>query len=43
MIARHTRRFIWQNFVGAVAFDMVGIILASLSFLNPLLARLRSV
>lgn len=22
MIARHTRRFIWQNFVGTVAFDM---------------------
>ena len=26
MIARHTRRFIWQNFVGTVAFDMVGLI-----------------
>ena len=37
-IARHTRRIIWQNFAGTIAVDMVGIILAGLGFLNPLLA-----
>ena len=37
-IARHTRRIIWQNFAGTIAVDTVGIILASLGFLNPLLA-----
>ena len=37
-IARHTRQIIWQNFVGTIAVDTVGIILAGLGFLNPLLA-----
>jgi Cd2+/Zn2+-exporting ATPase/Cu+-exporting ATPase len=37
-IARHTRRIIWQNFAGTIAVDTVGIILAGLGFLNPLLA-----
>jgi P-type Cu+ transporter len=37
-IARRTRRIIWQNFVGTIAVDTVGIVLASLGFLNPLLA-----
>jgi cation transport ATPase len=37
-IARRTRRIIWQNFVGTIAVDTVGILLASLGFLNPLLA-----
>jgi hypothetical protein len=34
-IARWTRRIIWQNFTGTIA---TGIVLASLGFLNPLLA-----
>jgi cation transport ATPase len=37
-IARRTRHIIWQNFVGTIAVDTVGIMLASLGFLNPLLA-----
>jgi Cu+-exporting ATPase len=37
-IARRTRRIIWQNFVGTVAVDTLGIALASIGFLNPLLA-----
>ena len=37
-IARHTRQIIWQNFAGTIAVDTVGIILAGLGFLNPLLA-----
>ncbi len=37
-IARHTRHIIWQNFAGTIAVDTVGIILAGLGFLNPLLA-----
>ena len=37
-IARRTRHIIWQNFVGTIAVDTVGIVLASLGFLNPLLA-----
>jgi Cu+-exporting ATPase len=37
-IARRTRRIIWQNFVGTIVVDTVGIVLASLGFLNPLLA-----
>jgi Cu+-exporting ATPase len=37
-IARRTRHIIWQNFVGTIAVDMIGIVLASLGFLNPLLA-----
>jgi P-type E1-E2 ATPase len=38
LIARRTRRIIWQNFVGTIAVDTLGIVLAGLGFLNPLLA-----
>jgi P-type Cu+ transporter len=37
-IARWTRRIIWQNFVGTIGVDSVGIALAAFGFLNPLLA-----
>ena len=37
-IARRTRRIIWQNFAGTIAVDTIGIVLASVGFLNPLLA-----
>ena len=37
-IARWTRRIIWQNFTGTIAVDTIGIVLAGLGFLNPLLA-----
>ena len=37
-IARRTRRVIWQNFVGTIAVDTLGIALAAVGFLNPLLA-----
>jgi len=37
-IARRTRQIIWQNFVGTIAVDAVGIALAAVGFLNPLLA-----
>ncbi len=37
-VARHTRRIIWQNFVGTIGVDTLGILLAALGFLNPLLA-----
>jgi heavy metal translocating P-type ATPase len=37
-IARRTRHIIWQNFVGTVAVDALGIALAAVGFLNPLLA-----
>jgi Cd2+/Zn2+-exporting ATPase/Cu+-exporting ATPase len=37
-IARQCRRVIWQNFAGTLAVDGLGILLASLSLLNPLLA-----
>ena len=37
-IARRTRRIIWQNFVGTVAVDTMGIALAAVGLLNPLLA-----
>jgi Cd2+/Zn2+-exporting ATPase/Cu+-exporting ATPase len=37
-IARRTRRIIWENFSGTIAVDTIGIVLASLGFLNPLLA-----
>jgi Cd2+/Zn2+-exporting ATPase/Cu+-exporting ATPase len=37
-IARRTRRIIWQNFTGTIAVDTVGVVLAGLGFLNPLLA-----
>jgi P-type E1-E2 ATPase len=38
VIARRTRRIIWQNFVGTITVDTLGIVLAGLGFLNPLLA-----
>lgn len=37
-IARQTRRIIWQNFAGTIGVDTIGIVLAGLGFLNPLLA-----
>jgi cation transport ATPase len=37
-IARRTRHIIWQNFTGTIAVDTVGIALASVGLLNPLLA-----
>ncbi len=37
-VARHTRRIIWQNFVGTLTVDAVGIALAALGCLGPLLA-----
>jgi heavy metal translocating P-type ATPase len=37
-IARWTRRIIWQNFIGTIAVDSVGIALAAVGLLNPLLA-----
>lgn len=37
-IARRTRRIIWQNFAGTIAVDVIGIGLASVGILNPLLA-----
>jgi Cd2+/Zn2+-exporting ATPase/Cu+-exporting ATPase len=37
-IARQTRRIIWQNFVGTIGVDTIGIVLAGFGFLNPLLA-----
>jgi heavy metal translocating P-type ATPase len=37
-IARRCRGIIWQNFTGTVAVDGLGIVLAGLGFLNPLLA-----
>jgi P-type Cu+ transporter len=37
-VARRTRRIIWQNFAGTIAVDTLGIALAALGFLDPLLA-----
>jgi heavy metal translocating P-type ATPase len=37
-IARWTRRIIWQNFVGTITVDTLGILLAAFGFLNPLIA-----
>jgi Cd2+/Zn2+-exporting ATPase/Cu+-exporting ATPase len=37
-IARRCRGIIWQNFAGTLAVDGLGIVLAGLGFLNPLLA-----
>lgn len=37
-IARRTRRIIWQNFSGTIAVDLVGMGLAAIGLLNPLLA-----
>jgi heavy metal translocating P-type ATPase len=38
IIAQRTRRIVRQNFVGTITVDAVGIVLAGLGFLNPLLA-----
>jgi P-type Cu+ transporter len=37
-IARRCRAIIWQNFAGTLSIDGLGIVLAGLGFLNPLLA-----
>ena len=37
-IARRARRIIWANFIGTLAVDTVGIVLAGFGLLNPLLA-----
>jgi P-type Cu+ transporter len=37
-IARRTRRIIWQNFAGTTVVDVVGIGLAAVGILNPLMA-----
>ena len=37
-LARWTRRIIWQNFAGTIVVDTIGIVLAGMGFLNPLLA-----
>jgi heavy metal translocating P-type ATPase len=37
-LARRCRSIIWQNFAGTLLVDGLGIVLAALSFLNPLLA-----
>ncbi|CAB3796043.1 Copper-exporting P-type ATPase [Paraburkholderia ultramafica] len=37
-IARRTRRIIWANFVGTIAVDALGIGLAAVGLLNPLVA-----
>ncbi len=37
-LARRTRRIIWQNFGGTLAIDIVGVGLAALGLLGPLLA-----
>ena len=37
-IAHRCRAIIWQNFAGTLAVDGLGIVLAGLGFLNPLLA-----
>jgi heavy metal translocating P-type ATPase len=37
-LARRTRRIIWANFAGTIGVDAVGIALAAVGLLNPLLA-----
>src|SRR5579863_3432163 len=37
-MARRVRRTIWQNFAGTLAVDALGIVLAALGLLGPLLA-----
>jgi Cd2+/Zn2+-exporting ATPase/Cu+-exporting ATPase len=37
-IARRTKSIVMQNFVGTIAVDSIGIVLAALGFLNPLFA-----
>ena len=38
VIARRTRRIIWQNFTGTLVVDLAGIVLAAVGTLNPTLA-----
>ncbi|HEV2238352.1 MAG TPA: cation-translocating P-type ATPase, partial [Ktedonobacterales bacterium] len=37
-LARYTRRIIWQNFGGTIVVDLIGMSLAAVGLLNPLLA-----
>jgi Cd2+/Zn2+-exporting ATPase/Cu+-exporting ATPase len=37
-LARRTRRIIWQNFIGTLVVDLIGIGLAAAGLLNPLVA-----
>lgn len=37
-LARRTRRIIWQNFIGTIVVDAVGVGLAAFGLLNPLFA-----
>lgn len=37
-VARRCRGIIWQNFVGTIGIDTIGMVLAGLGFLNPLFA-----
>ena len=37
-IARKTRGIIWQNFYGTLVIDALGMVLAAMGYLNPLLA-----
>ena len=37
-IARKTRAIIWQNFIGTIVIDVIGIGLAAFGYLNPLIA-----
>jgi Cd2+/Zn2+-exporting ATPase/Cu+-exporting ATPase len=37
-VARRTRRIIWQNFVGTLSVNILGIVLAAFGLLGPLLA-----
>ncbi len=37
-LARRTRRIIWTNFVGTIGVDAVGIVLAGLGLLDPLVS-----
>ena len=39
-IARRTRSIIWQNFIGTIGVDTLGIVLAAMGLLNPLIAAL---
>jgi heavy metal translocating P-type ATPase len=38
VVARHTRRIIWQNFAGTLAVDALGVGLAAFGLLGPLFA-----
>jgi len=39
-VARRTRSIIWQNFAGTIGVDTLGIVLAAMGMLNPLIAAL---